>query len=86
MTSILKDRELPLEKLRWTLDPEELPFNTTADLDHEDEIIGQCRGVEAFRFGMGMGLKGYNIFVTGPANTGKQATVKKNAHRSFQNG
>lgn len=77
MTTILKDRELPLEKLRWTLDPEELPFNTTDDLKPENEIIGQCRGVEAFRFGMGMPLKGYNIFVTGPAGTGKQATVKK---------
>ncbi|WP_319778914.1 AAA family ATPase [Maridesulfovibrio sp.] len=77
MTSILKDRELPLDKLRWTLAPEDLPFETTADLTPENEILGQCRGVEAFRFGMGMGLKGYNIFVTGPANTGKQATVKK---------
>lgn len=77
MPSTLKDRELPLEKLRWTLAPEDLPFDTTEDLNHEDEIIGQCRGVEAFRFGMGMGLKGYNIFVTGPANSGKQATVKK---------
>ncbi|CCO22187.1 ATP-binding protein [Maridesulfovibrio hydrothermalis] len=77
MTTILKDRELPLEELRWTLDPEELPFKTTADLEPEDEIIGQDRGVEAFRFGMGMPLKGYNIFVTGPAGTGKQATVKK---------
>ncbi len=77
MTEILKERELPLDKLRWTLNPEELPFNTTAELDPEDEIIGQCRGVEAFRFGMGMPLKGYNIFVTGPAGTGKQSSVKK---------
>ncbi len=77
MTTILKDRELPLEKLRWTLDPEELHFKTTEDLKPDDKIIGQCRGVEAFRFGMGMPLKGYNIFVTGPAGTGKQATVKK---------
>ncbi|WP_432735600.1 AAA family ATPase [Maridesulfovibrio sp. FT414] len=77
MTNILKERELPLDKLRWTLNPESLPFSTTDDLVPEDEIIGQCRGVEAFRFGIGMQLKGYNIFVTGPAGTGKQATVKK---------
>lgn len=77
MTDIIKERELPTDKLRWTLNPEDLPFNTTADLEPGDEIIGQCRGVEAFRFGMGMPLKGYNIFVTGPAGTGKQATVKK---------
>ncbi|WP_320170606.1 AAA family ATPase [Maridesulfovibrio sp.] len=77
MTNILKERELEPEKLRWTLDPETLAFSTTDDLEPEDEIIGQCRGVEAFRFGMGMQLKGYNIFVTGPAGTGKQASVKK---------
>ncbi|MBI9112438.1 Lon protease family protein [Maridesulfovibrio ferrireducens] len=77
MTSTLESRELKQEQLRWTLVPEELPFNSTKDLEVDEEIIGQSRGVEAFKFGMGMPLKGYNIFVTGPAGTGKQATVKK---------
>lgn len=76
MTTELK-LQVPLEKLRWTLDPQTLPFETTADLEPGKDIIGQERGVEAFRFGMGMNRKGYNIFVTGPQGCGKQATVKR---------
>ncbi len=69
--------QVPIEKLRWTLDPQTLSFDTTAELDPAKDIIGQDRGVEAFRFGMGMNHKGYNIFVTGPQGSGKQATVKR---------
>lgn len=70
-------REVPLENLRWRLDPATLPFETTDDLEPLKEIIGQKRGVEAFRFGMGMDKQGYNVFVTGVAGTGRQATVQK---------
>jgi lon-related putative ATP-dependent protease len=69
--------KVALESLRWKLDPASLSFVTTDDLEPLDDIIGQRRGVEAFRFGMGMDRKGYNIFVTGPAGTGKMFTVKK---------
>jgi lon-related putative ATP-dependent protease len=69
--------EVPLEKLRWRLDPATLPFETTDDLEPLTEIIGQKRGVEAFRFGMGMEKSGYNVFVTGMAGTGRMSTVKK---------
>ncbi|SKA91532.1 lon-related putative ATP-dependent protease [Paucidesulfovibrio gracilis DSM 16080] len=69
--------KVPQESLRWKLDPATLPFETTDDLEPPSDIIGQGRGVEAFRFGMGMDRKGYNIFVTGPAGTGKMFTVKK---------
>ncbi|NJB68026.1 lon-related putative ATP-dependent protease [Desulfobaculum xiamenense] len=64
-------------QLRWKLDPDSLPFATTNDLEPQTDIIGQKRGVEAFRFGMGMVRKGYNIFVTGAAGSGRLATVKK---------
>ena len=70
-------REIPLDKLRWRLDPATLPFETTNDLEPLKEIIGQERGVEAFRFGMGMDKQGYNVFVTGMAGTGRMATVRK---------
>lgn len=69
--------EVPLEKLRWRLDPATLPFDTTDELDPLKEIIGQDRGVEAFRFGMGMNREGYNVFVTGAAGTGRLSTVRK---------
>jgi lon-related putative ATP-dependent protease len=71
------DRELPIDKLRWRLDPAALPFETTEDLGPLKEIIGQKRGVEAFRFGMGMDKPGYNVFVTGITGTGRMSTVRK---------
>jgi lon-related putative ATP-dependent protease len=73
----IPDKELPADKLRWRLDPATLPFETTEDLEPLKEIIGQKRGVEAFRFGMGMDKPGYNVFVTGMAGTGRLANVRK---------
>jgi lon-related putative ATP-dependent protease len=69
--------EVPVDKLKWTLNPKTLGFKTTDDLEPQTEIIGQKRGVEAFRFGLGMLKKGYNIFVTGQPGTGRLSTVKK---------
>ncbi len=71
------DKEVALEKLRWRLDPATLPFETTEDLKPLKEIIGQKRGVEAFRFGMGINKPGYNVFVTGAPGSGRTATVRK---------
>ena len=70
-------REVAINKLRWKLDPRKLSFKTTKELEPLDEIIGQRRGVEAFKFGAGLKKNGYNIFVTGPSGTGRLATVKK---------
>ena len=41
--------EVPVEKLRWRLDPASLPFESTAELPPLKEIIGQQRALEAFR-------------------------------------
>lgn len=67
---------LPVEQLRWTIDPSGFPFETTADLEAHEGIIGQRRGVEAFRFGMGMDGRGYNIFVTGASGIGKLSIAR----------
>jgi len=69
--------EVPIEKLRWRLDPATLPFKSTDDLEPLDEIVGQKRAVEAFKFGMGIDSQGYNVFVTGMAGTGRMSTVRK---------
>ncbi len=71
------DKKVTIDKLRWRLDPATLPFETTEDLKPLQEIIGQKRGVEAFRFGMDINKKGYNVFVTGPVGTGRMSTVRK---------
>jgi len=77
MSERKSDHKVPVDKLRWRLDPTTLPFETTEDLEPLKEIIGQKRGVEAFRFGMGMEKPGYNVFVTGSAGSGRQSAVRK---------
>jgi len=69
--------EVPIEQLRWRLDPATLPFETTDALQPLKEIIGQHRAVDAFKFGMGVDRQGYNVFVTGMPGTGRMSTVKK---------
>ena len=71
------DKSVPVDKLRWRLDLSTLPFETTEDLKPLKEIIGQKRGIEAFRFGMGINIPGYNVFVTGTSGTGRMATVRR---------
>jgi len=39
--------EVPVEKLRWRCDPDQLPFETTEKIEPCDEIIGQDRALEA---------------------------------------
>ena len=56
---------------------EELPFETTSDLDGPIRFIGQPRAVEAIRFGIEIDKAGYNIFASGPAGTGKSALVRQ---------
>ncbi|MCT4534095.1 Lon protease family protein [Halodesulfovibrio sp.] len=77
MTEIEQRNLVPLDQLRWKVDPATLPFSKTTDLDQLTDIIGQSRGVEAFRFGMGIDAKGYNIFVTGAADVGKMGMVRQ---------
>jgi ATP-dependent Lon protease len=68
--------EVPLEKLRWRCDPNSLAFETTANIEPCQEIIGQERGLEAIRVGVDINSIGYNIFVTGLAGTGRFTTIK----------
>ena len=77
MTDTQQASVVPIEKLRWRIDPETLQFSKTTELEQLEEIIGQKRGVEAFRFGMEIDSKGYNIFVTGAADVGKMGIVKQ---------
>lgn len=53
------------EQLYRKADLSRLTFNTTADLDPVDGMIGQPRAEEAIRFAAGMSAAGYNLFVIG---------------------
>jgi hypothetical protein len=62
--------------VRAISDPATLPFVTTAELTPLDRLIGQDRALGATTFGIGMKQAGYNLFVLGPAATGKTTTVR----------
>lgn len=71
-----KNREVPPAELRHMCDPAEFPFQTTAGLAPNDEVIGQARAVKAIEFGLSISNHGYNLFVSGVPGTGKNSIVK----------
>jgi lon-related putative ATP-dependent protease len=70
-------RRLKPGELRAVCDPASLLFASTADLPPLEGMIGQERAVSATTFGVGMRHAGYNLFVLGPARTGKTSTMKR---------
>jgi predicted ATP-dependent protease len=70
-------RRLSPAEVRAVCDPATLPFRSTADLPPLDGLIGQERAATATAFGVGMRHAGYNLFVLGPARTGKTSSMKR---------
>jgi lon-related putative ATP-dependent protease len=71
-----KKFELKVKDLRLICDPEVFKFKNTSEIKPLDTVIGQERAVRAIDFGLNMQDPGYNIFVTGPASTGKSTIIK----------
>ncbi len=69
-------KELRPEELRRRCDPALFEFETTAELDPLDEVIGQERAVKSLELGLGIKDHGYNIYVSGSSGTGKNSIVK----------
>lgn len=67
---------VPAEALRQACDPTVFGFESTAELEPLDEVIGQARAVQAIDFGLNMHSPGYNIFVAGPVGTGRTTIVQ----------
>jgi ATP-dependent Lon protease len=80
MSKLEKSLQVPVEKLRWRFDSSILSFKTTDELDPREDIVGQPRGVQAFRFAMRMNKSGYNVFVTGRPGSGRMQAVEKMLH------
>ena len=66
-----KPYELDYTQLKNYCTAEQFSFQTTAELEPLDGIIGQERAVKAFDFGLAVKMKGYNIYMSGPSGTGK---------------
>jgi ATP-dependent Lon protease len=76
MAGTPKPRELQPGKLRWKCPLRYLDFKTTSDIKPCTDIIGQDRALQAIRMGLELQHRGYNIFVTGLAGTGRASTIK----------
>lgn len=64
-----------VEKLRPACDPASLEFESTADLEALEELIGQDRAMDAIRLAAGMRHGEFNLFVQGSPGTGRHSSV-----------
>src|SRR5262249_5259234 len=73
----LKAAALPVEKLRWRCEPSRLPFETTAQAELREGLVGQDRALRALKMGVELTAPGYNVFVCGLAGTSRGGTISK---------
>ncbi|MGI6586523.1 MAG: Lon protease family protein [Lutisporaceae bacterium] len=71
-----KFRELAPEELSNKTDCSLFKFETTADLDPLNGIIGQSRAAAAMEFGLAIKRPGYNIYVSGITGTGRSSYTR----------
>jgi lon-related putative ATP-dependent protease len=71
----MKSLELKPNQLRYQCNQDLLGFETTADVEPVERIIGQERATKAMEFGLRLKNKSYNIYVAGITGTGKTSYV-----------
>lgn len=69
-------RELNIDELHWSCPTDIFKFKSTAEVEQLNQIVGQPRAIESIKMGGSINAKGYNIFVTGQAGTGRLTTVQ----------
>jgi lon-related putative ATP-dependent protease len=72
-------KELDATRLRYTCDASSFGFESTAELEPLDRIIGQERAIDALKLGLGIkdAKNRYNIYVAGDPGTGKMSAVER---------
>ena len=78
-----KRQEMPLpeglaiEQMRPAIAPDQLGFETTAELKAVAGLIGQDRAIDAIKLSASIGDQGFNLFVAGREGTGRHSAVSK---------
>ncbi len=67
--------ELKSSELRKTIGLTMFPFETTAEIDPLNTVIGQERAIKSIELALEMEHSGYNVFVTGMSGTGRTTIV-----------
>jgi len=75
---------LPVGELRRAVDATALGFKTTSELEPARGLIGQDRALKAIQFGANMASHDFNIFVLGPAASGKTTAVHQHLERKLR--
>jgi lon-related putative ATP-dependent protease len=73
---VIDDNRLATEKLRWSCDPDQLDFVTTADLPDLVDAVGQERALRSIDFGLGVRETGFNLYISGQTGTGRTSTIR----------
>ncbi len=63
------------EQLKRRMDPNSLPFQTTAEIQPLIGTIGQPRAIDAIEFGLEIDTHGYNLFLSGNTGSGRESTI-----------
>jgi predicted ATP-dependent protease len=78
-----QDRQLsvPPEKLRTRCNPDMFSFDTTANVPAPPRMVGQGRAADALEFGLSISDRHYQIYVAGPAGTGRSVATEEIVRR-----
>jgi Cdc6-like AAA superfamily ATPase len=71
-----RHNSVPADDLCRRCDLAGLAFETTSELEDLPEVVGHPRALDAMRFGIGIRKRGFNLFLLGPAGTGKYTTLR----------
>jgi lon-related putative ATP-dependent protease len=85
METLSGPKPLTPDALFRPCDTGKFQFQTTAEVDGLTESIGHERASEALEFGVGMRKRGFNLFLLGPAGTGKHTIARHFLERRAAN-
>lgn len=72
-----KPGSLTADQVSTRIDPSELAFKSSAELQPFKGVLGQGRAENAIRFGIGMDRPGYNIYAMGENGTGRSSYIRE---------
>ena len=73
----MRKNELNYKQLKNICNPNVFNFETTAEIEDNDLVYGQERGIKALEFGLNINSKGFNLYLEGPAGVGKTMYTKQ---------
>lgn len=65
------------EQVSTCIDPQQLAFKSSSELQPFKGVLGQERAENAIRFGVGMNRPGYNIYAMGDNGTGRSSYIRE---------